>query len=107
MICIDSLSSILITSSIGFCDERRCRVPNGAEYFTCVKTLADSLRENSQLKIEIDETGSVTVAKIICGGGILADISREAALKWRFKPTLLNGQPVKVRGILTFNFTLQ
>jgi TonB family protein len=60
-----------------------------------------------RIKIEIDETGSVTDAKIICGGGILADVSREAALKWRFKPTLLNGQSVKVRGILTFNFTLR
>ena len=59
------------------------------------------------VKIEIDETGAVTDAKIICGGGILADVSREAALEWRFKPSILNGQPVKVRGILTFNFTLQ
>jgi TonB family protein len=59
------------------------------------------------VKIEIDETGAVTDAKIICGGGILAEVSREAALEWRFKPSILNGQPVKVRGILTFNFTLQ
>jgi len=59
------------------------------------------------VKIEIDETGAVTDAKIICGGGMLAEVSREAAFKWRFKPSILNGQPVKVRGILTFNFTLQ
>jgi TonB family protein len=60
-----------------------------------------------RVKIEIDETGSVTDAKIICGGGMLAAVSHEAALKWRFNSTLLNGQPVKVRGILTFNFMMQ
>ncbi|HEU0174299.1 MAG TPA: TonB family protein [Blastocatellia bacterium] len=59
------------------------------------------------IKIEIDEAGDVTEAKILCGGGILAAVSREAALKWRFTPTALNGQPVKVKGILTFNFILQ
>jgi len=37
----------------------------------------------------------------------LAAVSREAALQWSFKPTTLNGQPVKVKGVLTFNFTLQ
>jgi TonB family protein len=59
------------------------------------------------IKVDIDETGVVTDAKILCGADLLAIPSREAALKWRFKPTIINGQPVKVRGILTFNFTLQ
>lgn len=48
----------------------------------------------------------VTDAKIICRG-LLAAVSREAALKWRFNPTLLNGQPIKVKGVLIFNFTIQ
>ncbi|HMY74837.1 MAG TPA: hypothetical protein PLQ88_23665 [Blastocatellia bacterium] len=33
--------------------------------------------------------------------------SVEAALKWKFKPTLVEGVPVKVEGILTFNDKLQ
>jgi len=37
----------------------------------------------------------------------LADVSRETAFKWRFKPTSLNGQPVKVKRVLTFNFARQ
>lgn len=65
------------------------------------------LSSSVSIKIEIDETGSVTDAKIICGGGILADVSRETAFKWRFKPTILNGQPVKVKRVLTFNFARQ
>jgi len=59
------------------------------------------------IKVMIDETGRVIDAKILCGADLLAVASREAALKWRFKPSTINGQPTKVKGILTFNFTLQ
>jgi TonB family protein len=59
------------------------------------------------IKIEIDEAGAVTDAKIICGGGLLAAVSREAALKWRFKPNTLNGQSTNGKGVLIFNFILE
>jgi len=59
------------------------------------------------IKVVIDEVGKVTDATIICGADLLAVESREAARKWRFKPTMVEGKPVKVQGILTFNFTLQ
>jgi TonB family protein len=59
------------------------------------------------IKIEIGETGAVTEANVLCGGGLLASVSREAALKWRFEPATINGQPVKSKGVLTFNFILQ
>jgi TonB family protein len=59
------------------------------------------------IKVEIDESGNVTDAKILCGADLLAAGAREAALKWRFAPITLDNKPVKVFGILTFNFTLQ
>jgi TonB family protein len=59
------------------------------------------------IKVEIDESGAVTDAKILCGADLLAGASLEAALKWRFKPTTLDGHPVKVKGVLTFYFALQ
>jgi len=68
---------------------------------------AEHLSGSVFIKIEIDETGVVTDAKILCGADLLSAASREAALKWRFSPTALDGKPVKVMGILTFNFTLQ
>jgi TonB family protein len=58
------------------------------------------------IQVEIDENGKVTDAKILCGADLLAVASREAAFKWRFKPTTLSGKPVKVMGVLTFNFEL-
>jgi TonB family protein len=68
---------------------------------------AQHLSGSVLIKVEIDETGVVTDATILCGADLLAVPSREAALKWRFAPTLLNDQPVKVIGVLTFNFALQ
>ncbi len=68
---------------------------------------AERLSGSVIIKVEIDETGVVTDAKILCGADLLAAASREAALKWRFAPTTLDGKPVKVIGVLTFNFTLQ
>jgi TonB family protein len=68
---------------------------------------AERLSGSVLIKVEIDEAGMVTDAKILCGADLLAGASREAALKWRFTPTTLNDKPVKVIGILTFKFTLQ
>jgi TonB family protein len=65
---------------------------------------AERLSGTVFIQVEIDETGKVTNAKILCGADLLAVPSREAALKWRFKPTTLSGNPVKVMGVLTFNF---
>src|SRR5262249_4594885 len=37
----------------------------------------------------------------------LRDAALQAARQWQFKPTELSGKPVKVQGLLTFNFTLR
>lgn len=59
------------------------------------------------IKVLIDESGNVLEAKRLCGPDLLASESEEAARRWKFTPTELNGQPTKVQGILTFHFTLQ
>lgn len=43
---------------------------------------------------------------VISGHLLLRDAAVEAARQWQFRPTELQGKPVKVRGVLTFNFTL-
>lgn len=55
----------------------------------------------------IDERGIVTEATRLCGPDFLAAESLDAAKRWRFKPTEVSGQPVKVQGLLTFNFNLR
>jgi TonB family protein len=58
------------------------------------------------VQVTVDESGKVTNARTLCGHDYFAKVSEEAALQWRFSPTLLQGQPVKVIGTITFNFTI-
>ncbi len=58
-----------------------------------------------QVEITIDETGRVIEAKAISGPAVLRNAAEEAARKWVFKPTLLDGSPIRQNGTLTFVFT--
>ena len=60
-----------------------------------------------QVQVTISEEGKVIDAQVISGHPLLRDAALQAARQWLFKPTELSGVPVKVQGILTFNFTLQ
>ena len=57
------------------------------------------------IKVKIDELGKVLEASDMCGGDpLLVGTSLESARKARFSPTKLSGQPVKVSGVITYNF---
>jgi TonB family protein len=56
------------------------------------------------VQITISETGRVIDAKAISGHQALRSAAVDAAYKWVFKPTTVNGEPIKVQGVLTFNF---
>src|SRR5574341_650290 len=60
-----------------------------------------------QVQVTISEEGRVIEAAVISGHPLLRDAAVQAARQWKFKPTELSGVPVKVQGVLTFNFTLQ
>ncbi len=60
-----------------------------------------------QVAVTISEEGRVTSAEAVSGHPLLKEAAVAAARQWTFKPTELSGTPVKVQGILTFNFTLQ
>ncbi|MGH9971784.1 MAG: energy transducer TonB, partial [Pyrinomonadaceae bacterium] len=59
------------------------------------------------VQVLIDETGRVVSAKAIDGHPLLKQVSEKAAYQARFSPTLLGDQPVKVSGVITYNFLLQ
>jgi protein TonB len=59
------------------------------------------------VKILVDERGNVISAKALSGPPLLRQAAEEAALRAKFSPTRLAGQPVKVSGTITFNFTLK
>ncbi|HYV06917.1 MAG TPA: TonB family protein, partial [Blastocatellia bacterium] len=54
----------------------------------------------------LDETGKVVSANASAGPTILRDAAVQAALKARFSPTKLSGQPVKVSGVINYKFAL-
>jgi TonB family protein len=59
------------------------------------------------VEILIDERGRVISAQATSGHPLLREAARQAALQAAFSPTQLNGQPVKVAGVITYNFVLQ
>lgn len=56
------------------------------------------------VQITIDETGKVISVKAVNGNIMLRPAAEQAAWKARFDPTTLTGVPVKVTGIITYNF---
>jgi protein TonB len=59
------------------------------------------------VQVLIDETGKVVSARVVSGHPLLQRESVQAAYQARFTPTLLSGQPVRVSGVITYNFVLQ
>jgi len=56
------------------------------------------------VQVLIDESGSVVSATAVSGHPLLRAAAVAAARGARFSPTQLSGQPVKVSGVITYNF---
>jgi len=71
--------------------------------------IAKQTRQQGPVSIQIlvDEQGKVISAQVVSGHPMLNPAAREAAMRARFTPTVLNGQPVKIQGVITYNFVLQ
>lgn len=59
-----------------------------------------------RIEVVIDEKGNVADAKAVSGHVLLRQASEKAAREAKFKPTLLNGEAVKVTGVVVYNFAL-
>jgi len=58
------------------------------------------------LKVMINKSGDVESMQLFSGHPILAPAAIEAVKQWKYKPFLLNGEPVDVETNVTVNFTL-
>jgi len=58
------------------------------------------------LQAEIGKDGSIQNLRLISGHPMLAPAAIEAIKQWKYKPYILNGEPVEVETTITFNFTL-
>jgi periplasmic protein TonB len=59
------------------------------------------------VQVLIDEHGNVVSATAIDGHPMLKLAAQKAAMQAKFKPTLLSEQPVKVSGVITYDFKLR
>jgi TonB family protein len=56
--------------------------------------------------LEIDEKGTVKTVHRTNGPQLLRQAAEDAVRRWKFRPTVIDGQPVSVLGFINFNFTL-
>ena len=71
-----------------------------------VPAAAKAVRANGQVSVQIliDESGNVVSANASSGHPLLRGPAEQAARRAKFRPTELSGQPVKVSGVITYNF---
>jgi len=58
------------------------------------------------IQVLIDESGKVLSAKPVSGHPMLIPEAQKAAMQARFSPTTLNRVPVKVSGMISYNFQM-
>lgn len=56
--------------------------------------------------VVVDETGKVASIQQTSGPSLLQQAAVDAVRRWKFRPTLVDGQPVRVVGFINFNFAL-
>jgi TonB family protein len=56
------------------------------------------------VQVTIDESGNVIAANAVSGHPLLRSAAVTAAREAKFSPTTLSGTPVKVTGVVTYNF---
>jgi protein TonB len=71
--------------------------------------IAKAARASGTVTVEIlvDESGHVLSATAISGHPLLQQAAVAAAREATFSPTRLSGQPVKVSGVVTYNFGVE
>jgi len=70
--------------------------------------MAKQIRLSGTVNVQvlIDESGRVIQAKAINGHPLLVLEAQKAAMQALFSPTTISDQPVKVSGIITYNFVM-
>ncbi len=56
------------------------------------------------VQVTIDESGNIISANAVSGHPLLRHSAEQSALKSSFMPVMLSGQPVKVTGVIVYNF---
>jgi TonB family protein len=91
-----------LPQSIGVVNGRATNLPKPPYPAAAV---AMGIQGKVDVQVTIDEKGNVISAKAASGHIMLRDAAVNAAWKAKFTPTLLSKVPVKVTGVIVYNFT--
>ncbi len=58
------------------------------------------------LLASVNKDGTITDVKVLSGDSVLAKSAVEAVRQWKYRPYLLNGEPVEIETQITINFRL-
>ncbi len=69
---------------------------------------ARSIRVTGVVRVDltVDENGDVADVQKMSGPALLQAAAKDAIRKWKFRPFVRDGQPVKATGFVSFNFAL-
>ena len=69
---------------------------------------AKSFRTTGVVKVEVtvNESGEVSAVQKTSGPAMLQSAAKDAVRKWKFRPFMRDGHPVKATGFVSFNFNL-
>lgn len=69
---------------------------------------AKTIRATGVVRVEVtvNEAGDVSEVQKASGPSMLQSAAKDAIRKWKFKPFVRDGQPVKATGFVSFNFAL-
>jgi len=68
--------------------------------------LAMHVEGSVELLATISTSGNITAIKILSGEQLLTRAAADAVKQWKYKPYLLNGEPVEIQTQVTVNFKL-
>ena len=58
------------------------------------------------LQATISRTGTIENLRVVSGPALLRQAALDAVKQWRYRPYMLNGQPVEVETAVSVEFTL-
>ncbi len=112
---VNATSSLAYVPKLQPVVPQRIRISQGVTNGLCIhKTqppypiLARSARIQGDvvLRAVIDKEGNIQDLQLVSGHPMLVPAAVEAVKQWRYRPYLLNGQPVEVETTITVIFTL-
>ncbi|HTZ82372.1 MAG TPA: TonB family protein [Candidatus Acidoferrales bacterium] len=112
------IGSVLSTTPVAvpkIATPQRVRVSSGVQSGLLIRKVAPSypplarqarIQGTVILQAQISKEGTIQNLQLISGHPMLAPAAIEAVKQWRYKPYLLNGEPVEVETTVQVNFTL-